>query len=669
MRRFRPDVQGLRAIAVLLVVLYHAKVPGVTGGYVGVDVFFVISGFLITGQLVREAARTGRVSLPLFYARRARRLMLPAAVVVVATLCVGRALSSVYEFKALSLDAVFTALYSLNYRLAAQGVDYQAANGPLSPLQHFWSLAVEEQFYALWPLLIIAAVLLGRRRWVGLLAGILAAVTAGSLLLSSALTETNAPYAYFSLHTRAWELGVGGLLALGATRLSRVPRAVAAAGSWAGVAAIVVAGIAFDDATPFPGTAALLPVLGTALVVAAGCRGVPTGAEPLLATRPMQGVGKVSYAWYLWHWPPVVLIPAITGVRLAWPALLGLMVVALGLAAATYVAIERPALASRLRKRAWLGTAAGVAAGTVAFALLLRISLPSLVGTGAAVAPIPLKRADTTEIQQALDRSLAMRRAPSNLAPALDDIRDDEPSSNNNGCHVDLLDVAQPSCVYGDRKGRHSAVLFGDSHAQQWEPALDAMGKRIHWRVMSWTKSSCPAADVTLNEEHIKRIYTECTTWRQQTLARIVKARPDLVVLSQSDDVPGQQLTDQQWADATLVTVKRLKAAGIRVTYLMDTPVPGTDAPLCVADHLSEVTACARPRADAYTDADRHKTMRAALEAAGVRIVEPVNWFCTGDWCPSVVGGMLVYRDRSHMSTVYSRWLTPMLRPVFVARH
>jgi SGNH domain (fused to AT3 domains) len=284
------------------------------------------------------------------------------------------------------------------------------------------------------------------------------------------------------------------------------------------------------------------------------------------------------------------------------------------------------------------------------------------------VQPVAITTGDTPRIQRAIDLSMGLEQAPSNLTPTIDQANADRPASNNDGCHAEFLVVEQPSCVYGDPSGDNGLVLFGDSHAQQWEPALDTMGKRLGWQVQSLTKSSCPIADVTLYEEHIKRPYTECATWRERTLERIERARPDVVVLSQSDDVPGQQLSDQQWAAATVDTVRRLRAAGIRVAYLMDTPVPGTNGPECVADNLDDVTACARPRDRAYTDAGRHQTMAAALHSARARVVEPVDWFCGTEWCPLVIGNLLVYRDRSHMSTAYSRWLTPMLRPLFVAR-
>lgn len=285
-RGFRADVQALRALAVLLVILHHAGVPGVRAGYVGVDVFFVISGFLITAHLVGEATRTGRVRFAAFYARRIRRLLPAALLVVLGTVAAALLTGSPAKVADAAVHAWFTTFYGLNYRLAAEGVDHQNATAAPSPLQHYWSLAVEEQFYLLWPLLIVVALWVARRAGRPALPAVVATVTALSLAASVHLTATSPTVSYFALHTRAWELGAGALLALGSARLARVPRRVAAAASWAGFAAIAASAAAYSDATAFPGSAALLPVGGAALVIAAGCGGQVASVTRALGGRP-----------------------------------------------------------------------------------------------------------------------------------------------------------------------------------------------------------------------------------------------------------------------------------------------------------------------------------------------------------------------------------------------
>ena len=310
-RRFRPDIEGLRAIAVLSVVLYHARL-GVRGGFVGVDVFFVISGFLITRQLVGTAGRRGLRALPEFYARRIKRLLPAAAVVVVATLAVARFWGPPLQARSVAVDGLFTTFYSLNYRLAVLGTQYLHQNDAVSPLQHFWSLGVEEQFYLVWPVLIVVMLILPRRIRTGALALVLAAVCALSYRWSARLTAVAAPWAYFSLQTRAWELALGALVAVGSAWLARLPGFLAETMGALGLAAVLASCFAVSDATAYPGTIAMVPVAGTALVIAAGV-GRARRVERFLGEALAQCLGRVSYAWYLWHWPMLVLAPSVVG--------------------------------------------------------------------------------------------------------------------------------------------------------------------------------------------------------------------------------------------------------------------------------------------------------------------------------------------------------------------
>ena len=317
---FRPDIEGLRAVAVLAVVLFHAGVPGVGGGFVGVDVFFVISGFLITGLLWREVSTTGTVRLGRFYGARARRLLPASATVGVIIVIVSAVLLPPLQARTVIDDGIASALYVGNYRFALQGVDYFAANLPPSPFQHYWSLGVEEQFYLVWPALIIGTAWLIRRarRRTGAHATssetpylvVLALVGAVSFAVSLVATHVVPSVAFFSLPTRAWELAAGGLVALTAGQWRRLPARPAAIAGWAGLALILLACTRLGATTPYPGTAALLPVLGTALVIGAGCAAAAQGCGRVLALSPMRAVGRVSYSWYLWHWPVLLVLAA-----------------------------------------------------------------------------------------------------------------------------------------------------------------------------------------------------------------------------------------------------------------------------------------------------------------------------------------------------------------------
>jgi peptidoglycan/LPS O-acetylase OafA/YrhL len=669
LRKFRPDIQGLRAISVLLVVLYHADVPYVRAGYVGVDVFFVISGFLITGALLREVDRFGHISFLAFYAGRTRRLLLPAAVMVLVTLVATRAWVSVFQIKDVTTDAVWSTFYAINYRLAAQGIDYQQSTAPPSPLQHMWSLAVEEQFYVGWPVIIMLCVLVARRKhllW--MLVPVLALITTVSFYFSVTDTVKHPPMAYFSIHTRAWELAVGALVYLAAAKLARLPAAVAAAASWVGVIGIVGSAFYFSDDTAFPGSAATLPVLSAALVIAAGCRPSRGGAEKLLDRGPFQALGKVSYSWYLWHWPLVILVPLFAGYPFNWELKMEVMVLALWVAVLMYYLVEAPTQRAKIKRPTWLGVGALTSATIIGVCSLVALSVPTLVGSGKAAATMTLGAANTTALKSALVAGLKVEQAPRNLTPSIANSRNDQPISSKNGCHANYPAIEQGTCVFGEPQGLHTLVLVGDSHAQQWLPAFDKVGKALHWKVISWTKAACPIATVTVTTRVLGRAFTECNAWRDKTLAKIRLLKPDLVVMSQSDLVPGTQFSNSQWADATVTTVNRIRSNGTPIVFIMDTPVPSGNVPDCVARHLSSVSKCNFPRANSYRFAGRHEQVKASLKLAKVTTVEPIDLFCSTTACPVVVGNLLVYRDEAHISTPYSRWLAPMVTPLFIPR-
>ncbi|WP_164983836.1 acyltransferase family protein, partial [Cellulomonas endophytica] len=661
---WRTDVQGLRAVAVMLVVLYHAGVPGVTGGYVGVDVFLVISGFLITGHLLRDVEAHGRVRLTRFWGARVRRLLPLSTLVLVTTLVVARLWGSPFRLPGLAGDALLAAVHGLNYRLAGQGVDYQQVDRPESPLQHYWSLAVEEQFYLLAPLLLSLLVLVpaARRR---------AAATAGTLLVVGAslsasvlVTAANAPLAYFSLQTRAWELGVGALLALGARHVDRLPVAAARVLGPAGLAAVVVPAFVLDEATAFPGTAALWPVLGTAAVIAA--RGAGVGA--VLRPRLVQGVGAVSYGWYLWHWPAMVLVPVLLGREPAWWAQLEVAAITLWLAVLTYWLVERPCAVLVWSPRRWLAVGAALVAASLLSAAAVLATAPSLVGSGSAAAPLRLDAASADGVARALADGLATRAVPANLTPTLADAPRDQPVSTVDGCHADFLVVDQPDCRYGDPGGYRTLVLVGDSHAQQWLPALDAAAQDAGWRVVAWTKSACPVAELDVWSGPLDRAYTECTTWRDEVRARVAALDPDLVLVSQSDTVVGDDVDNDAWAGATITGLAALGVDPERVLYVLDTPYRERAAPDCLAEHLDDARACTQPLEGVHPYRDRQGVLGDALAASGWAAVDPTPWLCTADGCPAVVGDVLTYRDSSHVTAAYSTSLAPVVRRVLDER-
>ena len=363
--------------------------------------FFVVSGFLITGLLWREASGTGTVRLARFYGARARRL-LPAAVTVLVATCIASAvLLPPLQARGVIGDGIASALYVGNYRFAIQGTDYLAADAPPSPLQHYWSLGVEEQFYLLWPALIIGTAWLLARvaRRTGTAATrsvapyllVLALLAAMSFMISSSWTDGLPSWAFFSLPTRAWELAAGGLVALTAGAWRHLPGPSAAVVGWGGLALIVVTCTQVGEATPYPGTTALLPVLGTALVIGAGCATPDLGVGHFLSKPAMRSVGRLSYSWYLWHWPVLLLAPALFGGDLGLAGRLAMVVVSFGLAILTLHLIENPArFAPSLKLSAERSLAVGGALTAVAVCVgvVLLMVRPVPVGQGTAAAPV-----------------------------------------------------------------------------------------------------------------------------------------------------------------------------------------------------------------------------------------------------------------------------------------
>jgi peptidoglycan/LPS O-acetylase OafA/YrhL len=687
--RHRPDIQGLRAVAVLLVVLAHAGVPGLAGGYVGVDVFFVISGFLITGLLLRERASSGRLSLARFYARRAVRLLPASTLVATVTVAASWQWLPPARMAGVAYDALSAAGYAVNVRLAAVATDYFANPAP-SPFQHFWSLAVEEQFYLGWPVVIVLVLRLGRARR---LAGVLGALVLASLVYSVFELAVDAPAAYFGLPSRAWELGVGALVAVFQARLwttsgnrrgvvvdSAPPetgwgrsgaadhrkRMIKAAVGWAGLAAILGSAVTLDDESAFPGLAALPAVLGAAAVIASG------GLGPVLGRRPLTLIGDYSYSLYLWHWPLLILGPAVVGHDLDLGERLGLGGGAFVLAVLTYHLVENPVRHRRAltaRPVRGLATGLGLSAATAGFAALA-LAFPPTVPTGG-VAPdtrAALRTAanPAAELGHLIDTAEGVRRVPGNLVPTLAAAAGQELAPQADGCHQTLESAAtRPACVYGPAAATRTVVVVGDSHALQWFPAFAELAGRNGWRLVSLTRSSCPPAGLVIRNSRMKRRYTECEDWRRWALGRIDKLRPDLVVVATNTNYPGMLLghpadPDKLWSDAWAGLFARLRAAARHVVLLADTPTLSTDPLDCLGSHGRDIIACTEPAATVLRDPAWRAEVQDAARRAAVPVVDPTPWLCGRD-CPLVVGNLLVYRDTNHLTGAYAEMLSPLL--------
>ncbi|BFU42863.1 acyltransferase family protein [Krasilnikovia sp. MM14-A1004] len=662
--RHRRDIQGLRAVAVLLVVAYHCGLPLVGGGYVGVDVFFVISGFLITGLLLREARDTGRISVPGFYARRALRLLPAATVVVVATVAM-----SVWWLPPLRLpdilaDALHTTGYAMNWRLAVIGTDYLSAETDPSPLQHFWSLAVEEQFYLVWPLLLLLVVRARgdlSRIVKSRIALLLGGLTAVSFLVSVWQTRHNAGWAYFGTHTRAWELGVGALLALGTGRAARLGRRTALALAGAGLIAIAAAAVVYTEATPFPGYAALLPVLGAAAVIAGGC----AWPAPPLGHPALQALGRLSYSWYLWHWPLLAVSPYLWGHPPAWWQNILAAVAALVLAALTYALVENPVRRlPMLRRRAWRGLCAGLVMSAASVALCVTLTAEAGTATSGYHAQPLAPQSNVTTLQQRIADSVHLPGVPVDLTPKLSQAALDKPQLYKDMCSPAFTDWVIKDCAYGDLTSPTTVVLFGDSHAGHWFPAMEAIARQRHWRLVPLVKSACSAANVFIYQDSLKRPFTECVRWRRLAYQKIRDLHPAMVVLASVS--PGGGLLgvtgdpDTAWIRAWQYTFTQVSAPGRKVYFVNDTPWHQL-VPDCLSQHMTDPAACAHPRDVAVRNPELRARVMTAARSQGISIIDPLPWFCTATDCPVIIGNVLVYKDRHHITTVYSKLLAPLL--------
>jgi peptidoglycan/LPS O-acetylase OafA/YrhL len=663
--RFRADIQGLRAVAVTMVLLYHVGVPFVPGGFAGVDVFFVISGFLITGLMVRELERTGRLSLRDFWARRAKRLLPATAVVLVAVTVLSLVLLPPLRWVVTAGDLAAAAQYAINWRLAGQSLDYLAQGYAPSPVQHFWSLAVEEQFYLVWPLLVLAMATLARRfGWrlrrtlvVGL---VLLAVPS---LIWSVHRSGADPGAYFVTTTRAWELAVGAAVSLLAVRLVGLKPVVGLVLSWAGLLVLLATTVLLPDSVPWPGWAALIPTLGTAAVLAGGPAAGKAGAAYLLGRAPMRWVGDLSYSLYLWHWPLIVFA------TLWWTELSpaeGLLVVLASFVPAylTYRLVESPVhLSAVLAKFPIRALALGAACTVVgvAGAGVLWVALPS-------VKTVPLADRPGAAALNGSLQSGEPERTASSITPDPLVARDDLPDLYRRGCQTGYQVATPAPCLFGDPFSPVTVALVGDSRAAEWSPALQEVGRQQGWRIITITKAGCPFAEVQIlkGRRGATYPYTSCTDWNASVL-RLLSTGPDRPAFVLTSDFSpyltsagGQLQTGEASRQAMIKGIRAswvaLNRVGIPVVALRETPMMSTDVAECVSAHRQDLEACATLRAAAMATA--HTLQPAAVGLTSSTTIDlTLSSVCPTSSCPAVIGNVLVYRDRHHLTATYARSL------------
>jgi peptidoglycan/LPS O-acetylase OafA/YrhL len=695
---YRLDIEGLRGLTLLAILLFHVDMPGVSGGFVGPDIFFIISGFVITGQLWKEVSTAGNLSLRRFYAGRARRLLPVSAFVGVVTVIASVILLPPLEVRGVIGDGIACALYVGNYRFALQGIDYFAADRPPSPFQHYWTLGVEEQFYLIWPVMIIATAWLVRRAHRRSDASatpskrpylvLLVLVTVASFVLSLVATRAAAPMAYFSLPTRAWDLAIGCLLALTTGPWSRLPKRAAAIIGWAGLALIVLACNIFSPATPYPGTAALLPMVGTVLVLGAGCAASLQGAGRILAWAPMRAMGRLSYSWYLWHWPVLILAPAVLGHPLGLAGRLTAVLFSGGLAWLTLRLIENPLrYATALRRSPFASLAVGGLATAVAacVGIAALVLVPAPVGrslaaqtlTGTLGPPLvggnidqynaAIRRA-YAQVQAAVAASADLNDVPSNLDPPLADAAAEAKQRIYfNGCLRNYQEIGQPECAMADTASTTTVALVGDSNAAMWTPGVERVATQRHWRLEMMAKGGCPLLDLPIFSHVLHKDFTDCYQWRAEITARLRTEHPKLIVLSMTRTYgerfgfkSGFTSYDPAYLASLTRSVQQLRNSGAQVLVLGPIPYPQSNVPTCLSGHLDDATACSALRSAAVDDAGI-AAESAAVKAGGGQYADLTELFCTAERCPGIVGITPVYLDRYHETLEYAAMMAPVL--------
>ncbi|WP_461666451.1 acyltransferase family protein [Gordonia sputi] len=700
-RQFFDDIAGLRGIAVLVVVAFHSRIPFIPGGFVGVDIFFVISGFLITRQLVNEFEQTKTVSFKGFYARRCRRIIPAASLVIVVSLVAAIITMPLLKVFKQSLDLLAAAANVANWHFIAQNADYLSGAIDGSLATHFWSLSIEEQIYLGWPLVIFAAAVVVtrtalRRRVsarisIGVVVGV---ITVVSLVWCIQTTAVDPAYAYMATQTRIWQFGVGALIAVAAPWLTRAPaagracrdhpaagraapaagraapaagRAAPAAGracrdhlavrivavvlGWAGLAGIAAACVLIDSRTPYPGTAALLPTLSAALVIVSGQlagTGLPLVGS-LLSLAPLRFLGRVSYSWYLWHWPVLVIFEAQTGIR-SWQILVAVSVGSLAIATLSTLYFEEPIIANaELRRNA----SASISVGVTGLVVALSVAMTSGV--------LVVKAASRDTVAHAsLSYDAVFGQARSAMSgpvtPNPFQAYDDRPSPTE--CLVPVGQQAPTrSCVFG-RAGGIPVVLFGDSHAEQWSEAIRSIGDAHGWQIHQFTKAACPAQDLTPRPRQQDPFNKQdCLDWRTSSVAAIDQLRPKIIVVSSlSTYVPDYASSQEAWNR----TLARLRATGARLVYIEDTPYPGFQIADCMSGALDNWHRCDFGL-DGFTRIEPILDAQARGQDSDITSIGVNDLLCEANTCFPARNKIMFYRDDSHLTNTAATVLEPAL--------
>ncbi|TWH19131.1 acyltransferase family protein [Prauserella rugosa] len=646
--RFRPELQGLRALACLLVVVYHVWLDRVSGG---VDVFFFVTGFLITGQLYRASAR-GRIKFRPTWGRIIKRLLPAMATVLVGVVIASYFLLSEGRWEQTIGEVVASALFFENWQLAAQQADYFAQNDQASVLQHFWSLSIQGQFYLVWPLVIGAFVFVAKRfRWDlrRSLLVLLSVLFVASLAYSVYLTAADQQFAYFMSLTRVWEFALGGLVGLAIDAIV-APRGLRIVLGWLGVAGLVSCGLVLQVGTMFPGYVALWPVLSAAFVLVAGQTGTVFGADRFLSSRPLKYLGDISFSLYLWHWPVLLFyLMARDQATVGWRGGAAIIAASLVLAMLTYHLVEEPVRRAKVDVRSDWGSYR-IGAATLAVVLAVAGAWQLTAVQKANFVP---KEDDPRHPGAAvLEPGGPQAAADADPIPPYAALPKQFDNFTEQECRKSDKNEIVVICTDGvtDNPSRR-IVVAGDSHSQQFNAALRPAAKKAGWQIISMGRGGCPLTTDSPNNP-------ECTAWNETVMQEILEIKPDAVFTIGSRDAhpQRQEITPEGYVEQW----RTLSEAGIPVIAARDNPRYGRSLADCAEKHGVDDPSCSVPRDKVYGPVPPYEQVEDMPQ--GVHFLDFSDYFCEPDVCPPMIGNILVYMDNNHITKTYMKTLAPMVQ-------
>jgi peptidoglycan/LPS O-acetylase OafA/YrhL len=690
-RKFRPDIEALRAIAIIVVLIEHAKLA-LPGGFIGVDIFFVISGFLITKHLHDEVFKNGSISLKNFYARRILRIFPASMLVLTLTLLGSFLFLSPLQLINYCWDAILSAFSGINYRLAITGTDYFQSTTTPSPFQHFWSLAVEEQFYLIWPLLILSFAKLFIRNknkpiqiaesiidplvtlnvktqnqnleivkqkefttFKYAISALLILIITVSLFLSYKISGESQMWAYFSLHTRAWQLAIGGLIAFNLPLVGKIPNKIASVLSWIGFGGLIASLILINKTTIYPGLWALLPTLATALIVIAGTHKTKLSFESFFDWSVVRGIGKISYSLYLIHWPIFVFIFYQLGDNIRITDKIAAVMISVMLSIVSLLLIENPirfhkAFKNNFKLTYRIGLVMMLIVASIGYGVQF-VKDRNNSDQKVAIAAINKSEAD---IISKLQEAIKTKEISTKLVKPLEQVAK-ETGSN---C-IAVETISTPSegqkCRLGDKNAKQTIVLLGDSHANQWTKTIDTIAQNNGYQLIPFTKSGCSMTDIKHFNPLLKRDYTECYSYRKAVVDEIAKIKPDIIVTT---ELVYQNSTPETYT----ALIQKLQSMSKQVVRLTDTPRPTQNIPECLVKNSKDIQKC-----NFYAESGDSKIyLESKIEDkiaanAGAKIIYTNNMFCESETCPPIIDNIVAYNDDSHISETYASYLSNII--------